>query len=224
MAPWWRDGTFMDNWLRTVENSMYVLVADQQSEPWLAAGASWAAIVTEFGLAVGVLIPPLSAWVALIGSSFHSTTFLLSGSTFSLFMPAMICSYLCFADLEKPMRVGLRGSQRIVAGAERLRRWTAPDRPIEIGPPREIDAAFLVVERADRSYRGVAGLVLLALFNPAVIAAFMGFLAAHWIPVSLKLAAVVAGLLLSLPLMASVALDKGQSEGTWHRTAWHHLL
>lgn len=203
LAPWWRDGSFMDNWLRTLDHVIYVPLADAMPDRLVALVGSWAAILTEFALAAGVLIPPLAPWVAWVGSTFHAGTLFLSGATFGLFMVGMITSYLCFADLDEPMRIRVGGPDALRPWLERVRAWTWPDRAITV-EAASASEGWLVVERADRRYRGAAGLGLLAIFNPAVYLGFLVFIATGLIPMPVKIVFLVLAIGASLPLIAAV--------------------
>lgn len=95
----WRAGYFMDAWLRYPGfdgHAVWAQLAGHFPPRVLATFLSWAAIVTEFALAVGFAVKklwPLAIW---LGIAYHTTLTLSLNRTFGMFWFAAPASYLAF--------------------------------------------------------------------------------------------------------------------------------
>jgi hypothetical protein len=99
MDPDWRSGQFFENWVMNVLHyRAYSHVSGLLPPLALSALLDWAAIVTEFSLAVGFLIRRTLPAAIVVGVVWHTTLLLIGGSTFGIFYYAMLITYLAFID------------------------------------------------------------------------------------------------------------------------------
>lgn len=102
----WRDGRFFDSWLNYFQHSAWSRVSGVLPDRVLATLLSWAAIVTEIGLAIGLALRRHLPVVVWVGIAYHTTLVLVMNRTFGLFWVAAGSSYLAFLHWPaRPLRV-----------------------------------------------------------------------------------------------------------------------
>jgi hypothetical protein len=92
----WRDGHFFNAWLEYLHHSAWVKVSEVIPGRVLGALLSWAAIVTEFGLATAFALRRHIPVVIWIGIAYHTTLVLVMNRTFGMFWVAAPASYLAY--------------------------------------------------------------------------------------------------------------------------------
>jgi hypothetical protein len=135
----WRDGHFFDAWMGFLHHSAWVKASGLFPNRVLGALLGWAAIITEFALAIGFAIRrhlPIVIWV---GVAYHTTLVLVMNRTFGMFWVAAPSTYLAFitwprepllvryGDVSKWLRRTLLGLQRV--DADDAFRWEPVEQP-----------------------------------------------------------------------------------------------
>ncbi len=95
----WRAGFFMDSWLRWPGfdgHALWAELAGHFPPRVLATFVSWAAIVTEFALAVGFAVKKLWPFAIWFGIAYHTSLTFFMNRTFGMFWFAASASYLAF--------------------------------------------------------------------------------------------------------------------------------
>lgn len=161
----WRSGRFFQQAAAlSPQHHLYASISSLLPPMILSTLLGWLVIVTEFALAVGFLISwlyPLAIWLGIV---FHTSTFVLTGRTFGMFLYAMPSSYLAFVEWPSSPMAVIDGNASVsrnrlgrllqILDLEDGFRWVHSDAP---------DFELRVT---DKTYRGFAALRMILLYNP----------------------------------------------------------
>jgi hypothetical protein len=160
----WRDGHFFDAWMGYLHHSAWVKVSGIFPSRVLGALLAWAAIITEFGLAIAFALRRHIPVVIWVGIAYHTTLVLVMNRTFGMFWVAAPSAYLAFVswptepllvrygEVPKWLSRALHGMQRI--DVDRSFSWQPAERPgVELTHNGII-------------YRGWSALLWISLFTP----------------------------------------------------------
>ena len=178
----WRSGQFFAYWYGQIHcPQMWAHITALIPAMPLARLVCWAAIITEFVLVVGFLVPRWYTWSIWLGAAYHTTLLLVMNSTFGMFYYAMLASYLAFVEWPRaPLQVrydedhgpwgrSLTRLQRLDTG--RVFNWIAFDsnqKENGVLQPHPHPPGRLLVLDDGKSYSGFAALKRILLFTPFV--------------------------------------------------------
>lgn len=98
----WMDGTYFEHWQRVIlGHDWYGRIADAFPPGVLSTSLGWITIAGEAGILVGLARPPWRRSAILFAIGFHGASVLIAGTTFGIFVPVVLASFLYFE--EKPL-------------------------------------------------------------------------------------------------------------------------
>jgi predicted DCC family thiol-disulfide oxidoreductase YuxK len=102
LLPDWWSGQFFENWVKVLDQQLFMQAATWFPHMMLAKLTGWFTITAESALAVGLLVRRWNPWAIWLGIFLHSSMLWFAGSTFTLFFYAGIAAYLAFVEWPKP--------------------------------------------------------------------------------------------------------------------------
>jgi hypothetical protein len=196
----WRDGHFFNTWLNYLHHSAWAKISGVLPDRVLAALISWAAIVTEIALAIGLALRRYLPVVIWVGVAYHTTLVLVMNRTFGMFWVAAGSTYLAFISWPKrPLLVEYGANLgRLAAVARLLRRIDFED----AFRWQRSDAPGLAFALHGVTYRGWRAVLWILLCNPV---SYMVFVALAVLPQPQpRLAALVAFAILGAVAVSAV--------------------
>ena len=183
LDPDWRSGRYIVHWLGEVVDSPVWSAATRVVDPWPAGQATaWTTIGLEAALAVGFAVAPMTPWAVAVAVVFHGCTVLVAGTTFGIFVSALLFTYPALFPWPSSGEAVARfdPARRPHRLLHRYARRTDRDGRVRARPR----AGRLEIEWGSRRFRGVrAAAVWVALlpaswFVAAVVVAAPAWL--HW--------------------------------------------
>lgn len=183
LDPDWRSGRYMVHWLgEVVESPLWTAVSSAVDPSLAGIATAWTTIGLEAVLAIGFMVPALTPFAVGVAVAFHATTVVVAGTTFGIFVSALVFTYPAFFPWPPPGEAVARydPSRR----SHRLLRWYAEraDRDGRVEPRPSTGHMTLMV--GSRRLRGVVAAGVWAALLPAtwfaavVVAAAPAWL--HW--------------------------------------------
>ncbi|HET9449637.1 MAG TPA: HTTM domain-containing protein [Aggregicoccus sp.] len=203
LEPDWRSGAFVQAWLPHYLD-VYPWIAAKLPGNLLSAVLGWLGILTELALVPLLLIKRLVPAALVLGAAYHTGLVVLTwGSTFNMFWPATLATFLALMEWPASVTVRYAPSSRWQQGARRLLA------PLDLEGRYtwlEQQAGRLETEQGPgRVHTGAPALAQLLLYSPVV---YFGFALLTWrVPKSIPL------LLLLLAVVVYGAVQRGW--GPW---------
>lgn len=97
LDPGWQSGAFFSSWSSVASPGMASALGAHLPSATVFLAMSWLVIVTEFAIALALLVRPWLGVGAWLGIAYHTALLLLAGRTFGVFWFALLSAFLALA-------------------------------------------------------------------------------------------------------------------------------
>jgi hypothetical protein len=217
LDPDWRSGQFLENVVHLLRKRLYMQISSWLPAMWFSRLMTWTVILTEFALATGFLVRQFVSVTIWVGVAYHTILLVLTGRRFGMFYFATLSSYLAFVDWSRSPTIVLCSRER--NDQTRVKRilekfdfdglfhWSCGQ--LNSGEHKLLKRwpwSTLYVTVAGETYKGIAALYILLIYNPLTYFVFTIILALPGLSsVYRKLTATIFLLFLSPTLLSPLA-------------------